>query len=524
MQRFAFLVVGALVGCSGGAITGPEAEQARSESDTGAPSSNTDPVNESDGDRVDESDSTPAPVEDAAPVDTAPSADLVEVKDLSISELAIFQGVKVSLAKEGVKSTSTRAPVIAGRPALLRVYVAPAATFVSREVEAELTLEAEGATPKIYHAKKTVSGASSDTTLTSTINLELPADAIANGARYRVRLLTAPGQSGSIKEATYPASGLESLNTLDTGTFKLTLVPVKANGYLPDTSPEQIERYRSILQAMYPVSKIELKVRDVWAYTGYIGPGGTGISTLLGAVQSLRKSDGAPADVYYYGLVAPTSTRSVYCAGGCTTGICSVPGPSDTFLRACVGVGFTGVSSAGTLAHELGHAHGIYHAPCGGARGPDSSFPYTGGKIGTWGYDARTSTLIDPTKTADFMGYCSPDWVSDYAFGKLAKRMSSIAAAASIVPGKPMTYQFVHLEPTGKLAWGSDITLNEAMFGEPHVVSYRTADGTRASVTGYFYPYADEGGAVLVPKLPIAARDIEIELDGAIERRLPALP
>lgn len=522
MKRIAFVILGAVVGCSGadGAITGPSPEQAAT-ADTGVPSTPTPATPTPAGDA--------APSDDAAPVDdaTPASPELVEVQDLSIKELAIFQGVKVSLEKDGVKSTSTRAPVIAGREALLRVYVTPAASFVSREVEAELTLATEGATPKVFRAKKTVSAASTDATLTSTINLELPSGAIETGARYRVRLLTAPGQTGgTVKNATYPAGdALEPLNAMDTGTFKLTLVPVKANGYVPDTSPEQIERYRAVLQAMYPVSKIELKVRDVWAYTGYIGPGGTGISTLLGAVQSLRKKDGVPADVYYYGLVAPTSSRSTYCAGGCTTGICSVPGPEDTFLRACVGVGFTGASSAGTLAHELGHGHGIYHAPCGGVRGPDSNFPYSGGKIGTWGYDSRTSSLIDPSKTADFMGYCSPDWVSDYAFGKLAKRMNHIAGAAKLVGGKEATYQFLHLQPNGKLEWGADIALSEPMFGEPHVVSYVTADGARASVTGYFYPYADDGGAILVPKLPLAAREIEIdELTGALDRRIPALP
>lgn len=516
MKRIAFVIVGAVIGCSGadGAISGPGADPTAS-ADAGPSSPTTPTTPEADA----------APGAEAAPPEERP-ASLVEVKDLAIEELAIFQGVKVSLEKDGVKSESKRAPVIAGREALFRVYVAPQDGFVSREVVAELTLEAEGAAPKVFRANKTISAASTDATLGSTINLELPADAIEVGTRYRVRLLTAPGQTGgTVSKARYPADdALEPLNVIDTGTFKLTLVPVKANGYLPDTSPEQIERYRSVLQAMYPVSRIELKVRETWTYTGYIGPGGVGISTLLGAVQSLRKKDGAPADVYYYGLVAPTSSRSVYCAGGCTTGICSVPGPEDTFLRACVGVGFTGASSAGTLAHELGHAHGIYHAPCGGARGPDSSFPYSGGKIGTWGWDARSSKLIDPAKTADFMGYCSPDWVSDYAFGKLARRMNHVANAASVVGGESSTWQFAHLQPDGRLEWGVDITLNEPMFGEPHTVSYVTEGGARASVTGYFYPYAEEGGALLVPKLPVTARDIEIdELAGANLRRLPAL-
>ena len=41
------------------------------------------------------------------------------------------------------------------------------------------------------------------------------------------------------------------------------------------------------------------------------------------------------------------------------------------------------------MAHELGHNMGSSHAPCGGAGGPDPSYPYPGGSIGAWGYDFR---------------------------------------------------------------------------------------------------------------------------------------
>jgi hypothetical protein len=505
MKRLAFLILA--LGCSAnnGSISDPSFEPAAAE-DAGAP-------------ETEVADSGSVEDADAAPVEP----EWVPVKDLAIDQIALFQAVKLPLEKDGKKVESNgRAQVIAGRAAIVRVYVSPAETFAPREVDAELTLE--GATTKVFHGTRTISGASSEDDLDSTINVELPAGAIEKGARYRVRLLTKRGQSaGTVANAAYPADdSLDDLDVIDTGTFKLKLVPVKANGYLPDTSEEQIARYRSILEAMYPTTKIELTVRDVYDYGGYIGPRGVGISTLLGSVQSLRKKDGAPADVYYYGLVAPTSSRSTYCAGGCTTGICSVPGPEDTFLRACVGVGFTGTSSAGTLAHELGHAHGIYHAPCGGASGPDSKFPYSGGKTGVWGLDVRTSKLIDPSKTFDVMGYCSPEWISDYAFGKIARRMNTLANEASIVGGVATTYRFAVVSPSGELSWGDEITLDEPMFGEPHTIRYPNADGSGASVTGFYYPFAEEGGQLLVPQLPIGARDIAVAGFG-VERHLPSL-
>ncbi len=60
-------------------------------------------------------------------------------------------------------------------------------------------------------------------------------------------------------------------------------------------------------------------------------------------------------------------------------------------VMGAAGVAFIGtrvsfsIPSATTIAHELGHNMSLYHAPCGGAGGPDSSYPYPDGSIGTWG-------------------------------------------------------------------------------------------------------------------------------------------
>jgi hypothetical protein len=516
------LFVHVAYGCSGadGTITGPAPENAPADvSDTGSapftPSG--DPTTTPDSAAEDTPSPPPPPKE----------PELVPVSDLAIRELALFQGVKVPLAKDGESlDVKSKIHVVAGREGILRVYVAPGASWTPREVIAELTLKVDGREPTVLKAQKTVSAPSDEAILDSTINIDIPAGAIEMGASYRVRLLTKPGApAGTATNNAFPTSDtFAALDTWDTGdTFKVVLVPVKSNGRLPDTSPEQLDRYRKILHAMYPVKKIDLTVREVYEYTGTLGAGGNGIYGLLDAVTALRKSDGAPKDVYYYGAFAPTSSYSTYCSGGCTTGLCHLPGQSDTYLRACVGVGFTGSSSAGTMAHELGHANGIRHAPCGSVAGADGSYPYSGGKIGAWGYDNRSKTLMSPTKFSDFMSYCSPEWISDYAFDKLIHRMSYVAKESLIVGGERTHYQFVHVLPGGKLEWGSDITLDEPMFGEPHEVAYTTETGARAKVTGFFYPNADEGGVVLVPKATLAMRDVEIAGFG-LARKLPALP
>ena len=86
------------------------------------------------------------------------------------------------------------------------------------------------------------------------------------------------------------------------------------------------------------------------------------------------------------------------------------------------GVGFIGdwvsfsIPSAATIAHELGHNLSLLHAPCGGAGGPDPSYPQTDGSIGAWGYDLHEGGQLVPPSRSDLMSYCGPKWISDYHF------------------------------------------------------------------------------------------------------------
>ena len=89
----------------------------------------------------------------------------------------------------------------------------------------------------------------------------------------------------------------------------------------------------------------------------------------------------------------------------------------------------------GPTAHELGHSFSLYHAPCGGAGGPDPAYPYDGAQIGAWGYDPRNRTLVSP-ETTDLMSYCG-GWISDYHYTKaLRHRMlnDGVEAAAAAAP------------------------------------------------------------------------------------------
>lgn len=102
------------------------------------------------------------------------------------------------------------------------------------------------------------------------------------------------------------------------------------------------------------------------------------------------------------------------------------------------------------IAHELGHNLDLRHAPCGGAGGPDPSFPYPDGSIGAWGYDVRAGGELVAPSTADLMSYCGPpDWISDYHFtNALRFRLSEADSATLNAP------PLASAAPRSLLLWG----------------------------------------------------------------------
>ena len=95
--------------------------------------------------------------------------------------------------------------------------------------------------------------------------------------------------------------------------------------------------------------------------------------------------------------------------------------------------------NSGVIAHELGHNMSLSHAPCGGAGGPDPSFPDPRGAIGAWGYDSRRARLVPATRK-DHMSYCDPAWTSDYHFtNALRHRLVDEGASTAALAAAPVS-------------------------------------------------------------------------------------
>ena len=184
------------------------------------------------------------------------------VHGLSVTDVAIYQAVKVSLVKTGQPVSMPSAPLIRNRPALVRVFVTPDAGWQARTVVARL--QWGSAAPK--EAMATIAAASTDPLTNSTFNFQLAATDMTAQVPWSISLLEAPGGTGAgaTTGAKIPADGsLAMLGTLDSGaSLKIAFVPIRNNNTLPDTSAAQIKFLTDAMFATYPVAKIETTVRD----------------------------------------------------------------------------------------------------------------------------------------------------------------------------------------------------------------------------------------------------------------------
>lgn len=148
-----------------------------------------------------------------------------------------------------------------------------------------------------------------------------------------------------------------------------------------------------------------LPLTDPPSCSGCCSPNWVSLNT---AVQAVRVADGNRTDVLYYGLMANGIPMGPII--GCNSG----------------GVSTGSIGDGVTMAHELGHACGRPHSPCGTPGDPayPAYEPYDPAgtpmaSIGEYGLDISNGAIKPPNTFKDFMSYCGPRWVSLFVYGRL---------------------------------------------------------------------------------------------------------
>jgi len=253
-------------------------------------------------------------------------------------------------------------------------------------------------------------------------------------------------QSGNVALSGYAAnsttfiftSGTRTVQFVNATPMHVTIVPIDytcTSGGSGTTRPAAPYAYLTdVTYRMYPVPSIITTTHAALPYPGpcYNGvpnPTANDWSDILEVVTLAWQTDGRP-DSYYYGLL------HIYCGSSCISGIGWIG------LKAAIGFDGFGAAHSGasqTNAHEVGHNHGRLHAPGCDASGADSAFPYVSngkGYIGNsahpnYGFDIKTQAIYPYATYYDIMGYCNPQWISDYTYEALLAYAQSQRAVES---------------------------------------------------------------------------------------------
>ncbi len=418
---------------------------------------------------------------------------------VTLVDAKLYQAIEVPLTQ------ATTIPVVANRDAMVRVFYKVIGGYDGQPVTARFSAGQ-------YYVEKSqiLSGASSQASLGSTVNLQIPGYMLTVGGTFRIDLVQA-SSTGTNSSAGFP-QGTQQVphNAKSTGDkLKLVLVPVQNYGSMPDTSPAQVQKYVDYFRWQYPIPNVEVTVRSqAHTYNGDLGSY-YGWSDLLDEISQLRDGDGVADQVYYYGIHDAD--------GNGLLGLGWVADANDPWSRAAIGVGWSGNTAPETAVHEIGHNHGRDHSPCG--VDGDPNYPHYGATLGVWGYHPGTGKLLPPDDYVDFMSYCDPQWVSDFTYKALFNRLKHVNGAKLVFPPELVgrTWDRVRVLE-GQATWLDAVKLERPPVGTEKTVVVTSEGGTKA-VTGHYYAYNHLDGGVLFvlrpkAKLTPGIKAIDFSIDG----------
>ena len=434
--------------------------------------------------------------------DGAPLCSIVEVTGqpkktaggLRIDRIELNQAVENPLSEDGETPVEQSVGIVAGRDTLVRVFVSPLDDYEVRDVGARMLLYRGDEVVAAAEGIGRPSGASTQSDLGSTINIRFDRGLIPAGELdWTVELVEATVDSPRVgrvsPNAVFPPAGVQNipLEVTDVGTTtRLYIIPLEIDGNVPPTDPAVVEQIRSEMLSTYPIPDIEVEVGPPHTYNGSAG----NLQPILQEVTGIRTDEperGIEDDQYVFGLV-PGGGGGLSWVGGSAL---------DSGARNSVG-------GQWTIPHEVGHAHGRLHGPCGGAANPHPDYPYEGSSIGVWGWDLRSDTLLDPEQVVDLMSYCGPTWTSDFYWEQNFEKTLGIYEAYN-APGAELravgrTYRELWVYPSGDVTWGRTSTWREP-HGTSRTVELLDADGqSLGTVDAIWSPLNHTvGGVLLVP-------------------------
>nr|WP_279232422.1 M66 family metalloprotease [Thermus neutrinimicus] len=362
----------------------------------------------------------------------ATAGNLSKTANLSLTVTAASQvNLRIAKAEWGQTVLKENLRLVSGKPALLRVHLlaSPSPMSLSNPLAGAVYLGSTFQGNLAFTCPNPIPTATDPGSLATTCTATLPESWVASSLRVELRA----DPQDQVTESDEGDNLLTLTPNVGAGTvLYLTAVPVIHQG-----QQAQVPSFGQTLWRIWPLKEVSSTTRAPYTFSGTLSPSDANAwSQLLDELRILRQADGSGR--YYYGFVKVSYTSGIAGIG---------------YLRHPVAVGWDYPQSAPrVMAHELGHNFGREHAPCGVSGDPN--YPYTDGKIGTWGYDLADGSLKDPGQLYDLMSYCGPQWISDYTYGGAQGFLEAS-------PPKPQSLPEEGLLFSGRMAQG------EVLFNPP---------------------------------------------------------
>ena len=380
---------------------------------------------------------------------------------------------------QAVQSRKFPVPLVPGRPALLRVFLASADADDENLPPVRATFYVNNTA---IHVAEVPAGTASiprevdEGSLAGSVNADIPGAVVRPGLEMVVEV----DPDGTLDSdlglpARIPETGRMALDVADLADLQLTLVPFLYE-FDPDSSILETTAGMAAdpdghpmlagTRTFLPVGGWDIELHDPVASSTNNG------FTILRETEAIRLMEGRPG--YWLSMLAPVRASGLF-------GVAyDIPSWSSFSIPV-----------PATVAHELGHNMGLWHAPCGGAGGPDPLYPHEGGTIGSWGYDREHDRLVTPY-APDLMSYCGGQWISDYHRANGVRHRMHTEAAATFGPRTWSVLVWGGLDADGNPfldpSFIVDALPSVPPSGSDFVVRGRTDDGSEAFSISFDMP------------------------------------
>ena len=349
---------------------------------------------------------------------------------------------------QAVQSLDYPVPVVAGKEALLRVFVTATHRATTETLPpAKATFYVDGSetySVKIDGTSGAIPTEIDEGSLAKSLNVTIPASKIEEGLSVVIDIdPDSTIDAGTLAAKRIPKNGELDLGVESVPGFELTVIPFLYSGgdssvieHADEMAAE--EEDHELLHDTYDLLPIEEMSVDDHDPVVIDFPS---VHAVLDRTIAIRAAESGSG--HWMGLIGIGFDR----------GVAELPGTSSAANP-----------NSWVMAHELGHNLNLRHAPCG-VPGDDPGYPYDDGSIGAWGYDHRGDSLIDKDRANDFMSYCDSVWVSDYHLEKAVRYRTAQARSDGEESGR-----------TGPslLVWGSRSASGELSMDPALVVEGRS--------------------------------------------------